>query len=174
MDALARIFVGIRVPTEFREKIEATKTDIRRKSVSDIRWNSQEELMLTLAAPGEVGMASMNRLVVTIKDACQGAQPMQLSLQGLVGQPNNLQPRYIGLGVAGDVDKLTALHATISKAVTAATGHVDNKPFSTHCCTWTSKRVFLDLLEFFRGQRRRFLQDGVADADLADVMHKSC
>ena len=118
MGPLVRCFVGFRIPQEFWPKIAETQMTIRKKSMSDAaRWNSASELMLPLATLGEQPWEMVKRATSVLRPLCLSKAPLQLKLEGVVGLPNNTQPRWVAIKVAGDEAGLRQLQAEIAKAL---------------------------------------------------------
>ena len=53
---------------------------------------------------------------------CRATAPIELQLEGLVGLPNQVQPRYACLGLGGDVDRFEKLHLNIVDALSRVIG----------------------------------------------------
>jgi 2'-5' RNA ligase len=118
MGPLVRCFVAIRIPDPFWAKVQETQVAIRRKAANDVcRWNSQNDIMLTLCALGEQQWESVKRASGAIGPVCAKYPALNLGLEGLIGIPNANQPRYVAVGVVGDVDPLRRLREEIARAV---------------------------------------------------------
>ncbi|MEA2551885.1 MAG: 2,3-cyclic 3-phosphodiesterase [Fimbriimonadaceae bacterium] len=118
MGPLVRCFVGIRIPHSFWPKLQETQMQIRRKTVQDVcRWHSQPELLLTLCALGEQQWDMVKRATTVLGPVCAKYPSLNLQLEGLQGLPNNNQPRFVAVGVTGDVDALKRLREEIARAV---------------------------------------------------------
>ena len=91
---------------------------IRRKAATDVcRWNGPNEMLLTLCALGEQQWQTVQRANGVIGPICAKYPPLSLRLEGLIGLPNNNQPRFVSAGVAGDVDVLKNLREELARAV---------------------------------------------------------
>jgi 2'-5' RNA ligase len=118
MGPLVRCFIGIRIPDSFWPKLQETQMQIRRKAATDVcRWNNQNELLLTLCAIGEQQWGMVQRAVTVLAPVCARHSILNLRLEGLMGMPNNNQPRFVAVGVAGDVDPLRRLREDLARSV---------------------------------------------------------
>ena len=91
---------------------------IKRKAATDVcRWNSPNEMLLTLCALGEQQWETVKRAVGAVGPICAKYPPLNLKLEGLMGLPNNNQPRFAAVGVAGDLEALKKLREEIARSV---------------------------------------------------------
>ena len=118
MGPLVRCFIGIRIPDSFWPKLQETQMQIRRKAANDVcRWNGQAEMLLTLCALGEQQWQTVQRASGAVGPICAKYAALTLRLEGLQGLPNNNQPRFVYVGVAGDTDALRRLREEIARAL---------------------------------------------------------
>ncbi len=130
MDALARIFIGVRIPSQFRAQLADLQMNVRRRAMSDqIRWHSFDELLIPFAQPGELRPETVERLKPVVAAACAEIPPFRLELAGLEGVPNSVQPRWICMSLKGDLESLTRLQARVHQAVTSVVGPMESRPF---------------------------------------------
>src|SRR3954466_8428126 len=101
MGPLVRCFIGIRIPDSFWPKVQETQMQIRRKAANDVcRWNGQNEMLLNLCALGEQQWEMVKRGSGAIGPICAKYPALNLRLEGLIGIPNNNQPRFVAVGIA--------------------------------------------------------------------------
>lgn len=118
MGPLVRCHVAIRLPQSIFPKIQETQMNIRRKSSTDVsRWNSPDEMVLTLCALGEQGWDRVKQSVALIGPICARYPAMHLKLEGVMGLPNNNQPRFVAAGVAGDTERLLLFREELARAL---------------------------------------------------------
>src|SRR5690349_15595235 len=110
MGPLVRCFIAIRLPESAPTKLQEAQMTIKRKAATDVcRWNSPNEMLLTLCGLGEQQWETVKRAVGAVGPVCAKYPPLNLRLEGLLGLPNNNQPRFAAVGVTGDLDTLKRL-----------------------------------------------------------------
>lgn len=118
MDALNRASVVIRLPQDIQLAVVEAQNQIRRKAGSDlVRWTPQSELVFTLVALGEISPSQIAQLCTVLPAIAMRSPMIDLTLEGLGGSPNNLQPRFLWIGVGGDIPLLERLDADVERAV---------------------------------------------------------
>lgn len=133
MDALNRTYIGIRLPSSLYPKIAELQTSIRQKGGSDVvRWIPNTELQITVMALGEVSLPNLEQIQRIVGPMFALFRPLCISLEGLVGAPNNLQPRFLSMGVTGDVAELTAIHNQLEAKLLHILRDYAAKPFQPH------------------------------------------
>ncbi len=105
---------------------------LKRKVLTDLRWNDPNEFVLSLVSFGETTPDRLAVVPSLVEAAVRGHGPINLKLEGLSGLPNNVQPRYICINISGDVQKLMALQASIQRSLVQLTGPPDGKGFQPH------------------------------------------
>jgi len=130
MDALNRCSIVIRIPAELQAEMAELQLQIRRRAGADlVRWTPSSELVLTLLSLGEIGVGQMAQIAATLPTVVSAHPAFKLQLEGLGGSPNNLQPRVLWVGVAGDVLGLAQLQQAIEHAVVPLVPHQEVRQF---------------------------------------------
>lgn len=118
MGPLVRSYVGIRIPDGAWPKLQETQMVLKRKSASDVcRWSSQADMMLPLCAIGDQPWERVKWAAAQVAPVCAKYPPLNLKLEGLQGIPNLNQPRYVAIGITGDLDTLKRLREEIARAI---------------------------------------------------------
>lgn len=116
---LERCVIGIRLPDSVKDAIVGAQMELRKKAgAGDVRWTPPNELLLPLVGLGEITPEHLIRVHRLIEPLFAFAPPFSLSFQGVGGTPSALQPRWLWVGVEGDVEKLAAFDAELERAVT--------------------------------------------------------
>ena len=103
---------------------------IRRRAGSDvIRWVPPGEIALLLATVGEVSPATMARIEPILAGVASRHAPMVLTVSGAGGSPNATMPKSAWLGLAGDVQRMTALRQDVVQCIGNVQTAMDEKPF---------------------------------------------
>jgi 2'-5' RNA ligase len=109
-----RLFFAIPVPNPSKAPIEALLPEVSR-AVPEARMTSASGWHLTLAFLGQVRPESAAEVVKVGETAVAGVSPVRLHLEGAGGFPNNRKARVLWVGVAGEVEVLTRLAATLAE-----------------------------------------------------------
>lgn len=118
MDILNRCALAIRLPADIQTALGEAQIQIRRKAGGDlVRWTPVTELALTIVGLGELGPGQIAQVDQTVGPMITQCPILNLELAGLGGQPTNLQPRFLWIGVGGDSDKLVKLNVWLEQAI---------------------------------------------------------
>jgi 2'-5' RNA ligase len=109
-----RLFFAVPVPNPSKAPIEALLPEVSR-AVPEARMTSPSGWHLTLAFLGQVRPESAADVVKVGESAVEGVSPVQLHLEGAGWFPNTRKARVLWVGVAGEVDVLTRLAATLAE-----------------------------------------------------------
>src|SRR5437762_1995995 len=131
---MIRAFIAVELPDETRHIVASRQDDLKRamgRAEGGVRWSRPEGVHLTLQFLGNVHTNTIPRIEQAIRDACDGAKPARLSLEGAGAFPNLARPRVVWIGLSGDVSPLQTLQANIS-ANLKTLGFEPDKPFQPH------------------------------------------
>jgi RNA 2',3'-cyclic 3'-phosphodiesterase len=108
-----RLFFAVPLPNPTKAPIEALLPEISR-ALPDARIAAASGWHLTLAFLGQVRPESAADVVKVGETAVAGLSPARLHLEGAGGFPNARRARVLWAGIAGDVEVLTSLAATLA------------------------------------------------------------
>ena len=133
MDVVSRAFLGLKLPAAVNGPLADIQMTLKRKAMAEMRWNDASQFVLTLVPLGEIMVDRLAQVPTYAEIGCRGFGQMNLSLEGLSGIPNLVQPRYVSMGFTGDVAKLIQLQAALTRAMLPIIGiPPDGKPFVPH------------------------------------------
>jgi RNA 2',3'-cyclic 3'-phosphodiesterase len=128
-----RLFTALELPPALRRQladlISAFSASLPRGSV---RWVRAEGVHLTLKFYGEVSQDKVPGLQASLRQAAQGASPLQLELEGLGTFPNAVRPRVIWVGLKGDLERLGALQRMVEEGAAPLGFAPEARGFSPH------------------------------------------
>ncbi len=107
-----RAFLAIELPQEIKDLIEGIKERLR-PALKGIRWTRPEGMHLTLKFFGDVSQDDVVRVSEVVGRNIMNIAPMGLNVGLPGGFPSLKKPRVLWLGIGGDTQRLTALHAEI-------------------------------------------------------------
>ncbi len=108
-----RLFFALPLPSPTKTPIEALLPEISR-TLPDARIAAASSWHLTLAFLGQVRPESAADVVKVGETAVAGLSPARLRLEGAGGFPDARRARVLWAGIAGDVDVLERLAATLA------------------------------------------------------------
>jgi 2'-5' RNA ligase len=133
MDVVNRAFLGLKLPQNVNTALADVQMTLKRKAIAEVRWNDPGQFVLTLVSLGEISIDRLAQAPVYAEIGTRGFGPMNLSLDGLTGIPNLVQPRYVSMNFKGDVEPLKRLQASLTRAMLPIIGMPpDGKPFEPH------------------------------------------
>jgi 2'-5' RNA ligase len=114
-----RLFVALAPPPAVVADLDAACGPLRPRR-DDLRWTSTEAWHITLAFLGEVGEASLERLLTRLERAASRHGAVRLSLRGAGAFPSPQRANVLWTGLSGDRKVLGDLAATINAAASRA------------------------------------------------------
>ncbi len=126
-----RLFIAIELPPEILQGIAKVQEELR-KTGAAANWTRPEGIHLTLKFLGEVEELKTQEILQALSGAAQGSGKLNLEVAGAGAFPNIKNPRVLWLGVAGDIDKLSALQVSVENAMTGLGFEREERKFSPH------------------------------------------
>jgi len=126
-----RAFVAIEIPEALKDGVAAAQDRLRRAGV-DASWPRPAGVHLTLKFLGEIGDELGPGIMQALAPALIDTGRFRLSLAGVGTFPLPAAARVVWLGLAGDVDKLDALHAAIEQALISIGLARDDRAYTPH------------------------------------------
>ena len=126
-----RLFIAIELPDEIKQGIARIQEQLRKAGAS-AGWTRPEGIHLTLKFLGEVPEAKAQQIVQALDAAAKGIGKLSLTVEGTGTFPNAKNPRVLWIGVAGDIEKLTALQAAVEDAMERLGFEREARKFSPH------------------------------------------
>ncbi len=128
-----RTFISAGIPEEARERLASFLSHLRAMDLEKLRWVQPEAMHLTLKFLGEIDQDKVRPVLLAMKESCKGTSPLELSTGGLGCFPNRRSPQVVWLGLEGDMEALTELHAKLDGELhRTADLPLENRPFRPH------------------------------------------
>jgi len=128
---MIRTFIALPIPDDIKERLTDTITQLKGKN-HGVRWVRPEGMHLTLKFLGDTSEDLVPRISEELDTAARDYHPLRLSLSGCGAFPNVRRPRVVWAGLAGDVDELFSLAASVEKACARCGVPQERRPFSAH------------------------------------------
>ncbi|MBI1757051.1 MAG: hypothetical protein HYR64_08095 [Fimbriimonas ginsengisoli] len=132
MEAMTRALLGLKLPADLAAKALEVQSLLRRKVIADLWWTAPGEFVLQIAPLGDLGPQAMTRLPQALQAACTQLAPIQLQMDGLLGVPNQVQPRFGCLAFTSDVERFNALRTVLLRTVDPIIGMIENRGLTPH------------------------------------------
>jgi 2'-5' RNA ligase len=129
-----RAFVAVELPVGTHEVLATIQNELRSamgRASAGVRWTRPESVHVTLQFLGDIPSSRVSEITAAIADACAGAKPLHVALNGIGAFPNVTRPRVLWIGLEGDIGKLSSLAAGIAERLKPL-GYKPDKPFQPH------------------------------------------
>jgi 2'-5' RNA ligase len=135
-----RIFIGIKLPEDVREKIEKFLKPFKKIS-SPVRWTRPANIHVTLKFIGEVTAEHYARIENALTAAVYDTGPLDLTLRGCgkFGRGTGLDIFWIGIEPN---EPLKQLYHTIENSLEPAGVEKEKRPFKPHLTVGRNKKNF--------------------------------
>ena len=126
-----RLFIAIELPPEIKQGIMKVQEQLRTAG-ANAGWTRPEGIHLTLKFLGEVEESRVDEIRNALASAVGAKDKLRLSIAGSGAFPNAKNPRVLWLGVAGDIEKLSAVQVSVENAMTGLGFEREERKFSPH------------------------------------------
>lgn len=122
-----RCFIGSTLEQDIVLKIQDIQKQGKRSSGGEgMRWTLPRTLAFHMNSLGEIPASMVQPLYNEIIPLCKTARPINLTIEGLHGVPNSIQPKEVHLGIGGEVHLVEWLAEQFQKIVAGLS--VNEKP----------------------------------------------
>jgi RNA 2',3'-cyclic 3'-phosphodiesterase len=119
MQPLNRCAIVVRLPQEVRQAIQEVQHNLRRRAGADaVRWTPLEDLFIPIVNLGELSPIQVHQVEQLIHDIVPLYPVMNFTIEGVGGNPTVLQPRWVYVGLQGDLSALQQLNGALETALT--------------------------------------------------------
>ena len=108
-----RAFVAIELPDRAKDALARVVGELRNARLDGLRAVRPEGIHLTLKFLGDVPADRIDAIAAAAERAAGHHTPFALALSGVGAFPNGRAPRVLWAGIAGDLDSLGALQASV-------------------------------------------------------------
>jgi RNA 2',3'-cyclic 3'-phosphodiesterase len=126
-----RTFIAIPLPDACRMMLARMQQNLQRYR-AEVRWVAIPSIHLTLKFLGEADTAIIPQLAEALESLSNTQRRFELKLQGLGCFPNPRNPRVIWCGVAGEIERLSALQQKVEIACGALGFAPEDREFHPH------------------------------------------
>lgn len=127
-----RSFIAVELPVELKAVLGKYKDEMSPLSREFVKWVSPGGIHVTLKFLGNISPGMIDRITLSIEQACKGVIPFTLETDTLGGFPNLKQPRVLWLGMHGDVDKMKLLQKQIDDRLVDLGFEKEKREFTPH------------------------------------------
>ncbi len=126
-----RIFIAVPLAPSVREAAAETRTSLAAYA-DRLRWVSPPHLHLTLQFLGDITTAQVTEAVAAARAVALSDTPFTITFAGLGAFPSLAAPRVVWVGVTRSGERLTALAASLARALRDRGLSLDPRPFAPH------------------------------------------
>lgn len=127
-----RLFVAVELPPEAVDALSRLIDGLRAAELRGIRPVAPESIHLTLKFLGNVDTNQVPDLTAALDALGPQAAPFTVELDGVGGFPDLGAPRVLWVGLAGDLEPLSALASLIEDACESLGFKRETRPFGPH------------------------------------------
>jgi 2'-5' RNA ligase len=128
-----RAFICIRLQPVLIEELGHLQRRLERALPKNAaRWNSPEQIHLTLKFLGNVPRTELEDLQTALEHGCRGVTPFRLRSEGIGAFPSLRNPRIIWAGLHGDLEPLLTLQRQMDLATKRWSEEAETRPFRAH------------------------------------------
>lgn len=126
-----RAFIAIEIPDAVKQEMAEAQEKLKHSGV-EAGWTRPGGIHLTLKFLGEVPEARIEEVKAALTAAAEGKSGFLLEVSGAGAFPNVRNPRVAWMGIAGDIEKLTALQSSVERAMTGIGFEPEERKFAPH------------------------------------------
>jgi RNA 2',3'-cyclic 3'-phosphodiesterase len=126
-----RLFIAIELPLEIKQGLAKMQEQLKGGGAG-ASWTKPEGIHLTLKFLGETPESQVPEILQTLAAAVRGTGKFRVDVAGAGAFPNARNPRVLWIGVAGDLEKLQALQASVEEALRKLGFEPEDRKFSPH------------------------------------------
>lgn len=126
-----RLFIAIELPGEIKQGLAKLQEQLKGGGAG-ASWTRPEGIHLTLKFLGEVPETKAPEIMSALTTAVRGTGKFRVEVRGAGAFPNVRNPRVLWIGVAGDLEKLAALQASVEGAMEGLGFESEGRKFSPH------------------------------------------
>ncbi len=127
-----RAFVAIELPDSVKKKLAGLVGQLKDAGIGGLRPVRPEGIHLTLKFLGDVPADRIGAIGDAAGRAAVRHPPFALSLSGVGAFPGGRAPRVLWAGIAGDLDRLAALQASVDDCLSELGFARERRAFNPH------------------------------------------
>lgn len=127
-----RAFVAIELPPAVKERLAEVVAELRAAGIGGLRPVRPEGIHLTLKFLGDVPADRIRDIGDAARRAAARHAPFALSLSGVGAFPSGRAPRVLWAGIAGDLERLGSLQASVDACLAELGFARERRAFNPH------------------------------------------
>jgi 2'-5' RNA ligase len=126
-----RSFIAIELPETIRAGLQEVQQQLQTFNLN-LRWVRPQGIHLTLKFLGDIPSGDVEAVGDGIQQTVAGCGPISLCAKGIGVFPGMRRPRVLWVGLAGQVDALMRLQASLEENLASIGYPKENRPFRGH------------------------------------------
>ncbi len=131
MSGTIRAFIAFELPADVLDRVQSLQEKLKTLGLN-VRWVRPGNLHLTLKFLGNIARTDIESVRSGLSAAIGRFSPIALSLKGIGVFPGVRRPRVLWVGIAGEVQMLAELQATIEDVLAPVGIARENRKFKAH------------------------------------------
>ncbi len=151
MQQTLRAFVAVMVPDEVAVFLRQVQTQVQLPGMN-IRWVATKNIHLTLKFLGDIDSSRIPEVAAQMDAAAGMIGPFSLAAKGVGVFPNLRRARVLWVGLAGDLDRLNEIQATLESGMESIGFRRESRNFGAHLTigrirNWTDAKMIAASLD---------------------------
>ncbi|WP_237690840.1 RNA 2',3'-cyclic phosphodiesterase [Paenibacillus caui] len=126
-----RIFIAIPIPQPIQAELAKWCRE-QRNVLHFQKWVHDADYHITLQFLGDTDVQKIKEIAQSLEKSVKGFEPFELRLAGIGTFGRKEQPRVLWAGVQGELDRLHALHSSVTSAMSPLGFIPEDRPYSPH------------------------------------------
>lgn len=127
-----RAFLAIEPPEDVLQTMIRLQEKLKRELGGRISWTKPQGQHLTLKFFGDISLEDVQQISTAVHDRAASGWSLNLKIERLGVFPDPRRPRVLWCGMAGDVEKLSALQKQLDSDFVGIGFPGDDRPFRAH------------------------------------------
>jgi RNA 2',3'-cyclic 3'-phosphodiesterase len=127
-----RAFLAIRLPENILQAVSRVQEKLKREISGKVSWTKPQGQHLTLKFFGDISQNDAANICAALKSRIATKRELALGIEKLGLFPDARRPRVLWMGLAGEVERLTALQKELETDFERLGFPPEDRPFHAH------------------------------------------
>lgn len=139
MQKTIRTFIAVPIPNAVAVFLQQVQSQLQLAAM-DIRWVATQNIHLTLNFLGDIDPTRVPAVAAKLDSAAAAIAPFEIKASGVGVFPNLRHARVLWVGLAGEIEPLKALQATLDSSLDSVACKREPRDFRAHLTIGRTRR----------------------------------
>lgn len=139
MQKTIRTFIAVPIPNAVAVFLQQVQSQLQLAAM-DIRWVATQNIHLTLKFLGDIDPSRVPAVAAKLDSAAAAIAPFEIKASGVGVFPNLRHARVLWVGLAGEIDLLTALQTILESGLDSVGFKGEPRDFRAHLTIGRTRR----------------------------------